>query len=66
MAQRSLSDKDILEMDNLTMEKDWEDRRPLNLPERRKNRKDRRVAINTMIDPAMDRRVYNRRHKDRK
>ena len=65
--ERALSNKDIEDMEiPLELETDWVDKRPMGLPNRRKNRKDRRKAINTCMDPAMDRRVYNRRNKDRK
>ncbi len=50
--EKHLSDADILEINN-----DDENRR---------KKKDRRVAINSCVDPCMDRRTFDRRHKDRK
>ena len=66
MTQRNLSNQDILEM---------EDKDQMYLKrqkhifgthvEERRLVKDRRVAINSYVDPAMDRRFYNRRHLDK-
>ena len=58
---RRLSDSDRIEMDILRTIKRFEDKTP-EAGDRRK-KKDRRVAINTMIDPRFDRRGYDRRKR---
>lgn len=62
MSQRQLSNQDIEEMDEMYL-----DRKAYMLGKSSKDRrsgKDRRVAINSCIDPKMDRRIYNRRQSD--
>ena len=60
---RHLSNQDIEEMDKLYMDrKEYLLGKP---QEDKRKKKDRRKAINSCIDPAMDRRFHTRRKNDR-
>ena len=60
---RNLSNQDILEMD-----KQYLDRKAylLGKPQVDKRKKDRRKAINSYVDPSMERRFHTRRKNDRR
>lgn len=64
MASRALTDHELIE---LNINYRWEDKRPHGLNDRRKKgkKRDRRVAINSYVEPRFDRRCHNRRASDK-